>query len=421
MENAQKTSEEITSSDWKLLRLNFSGPDRPGIISELTQILASYDVLVLDVGQAVIHRHFTLGFLIHCSEEKSSSLIKDLLFRAYNLGLQVTFTPIEVQEYNEWRAEEGKGRYLITMLGRQINANQISQVTAVVSSYRLNVDIVNRLSGRQSLVKTEQSRNVCVQLSIRGDVENLTEMKRKFFIISQETGIDIAVQEENLFYRNRRMVVFDMDSTLIQAEVIDELAKLHGVGEQVEEITKQAMRGEIDFRASFTQRLSLLAGLSVSILQQVANNLPLTEGMERLIKILKLLGYKTAILSGGFQYFGDYLKAKFGFDYVYCNQLDIENGVVTGKVKGEIVTGEYKAQLLRQIAAKENISLEQTIAVGDGANDIPMLSIAGLGVAFHAKPIVKERAKHSISSVGLDGLLYLMGISDTEINKHIKI
>jgi phosphoserine phosphatase len=226
--------------------------------------------------------------------------------------------------------------------------------------------------------------------------------------------VDIAFQKDDIFRRNRRLVVFDMDSTLIEAEVIDELAKEAGVGEQVIEITEAAMRGEIDFNESFRRRVALLKGLDASVLERIAERLPLTEGATELVGHLKALGFKTAILSGGFTYFGHFLQQKLGFDYVYANELDIRDGKVTGEVVGTIVNGERKAQLLREIAEKEGVRLEQTIAVGDGANDLPMLSIAGLGIAFRAKPLVRQSAKQAISTLGLDGILYLIGFRDRD-------
>ncbi len=249
---------------------------------------------------------------------------------------------------------------------------------------------------------------------MRGPVKNLNALRSEFMQLANELDVDIAYQEDNIFRRNRRLVAFDMDSTLIQMEVIDELAKRAGVGKQVSAITERAMRGELDFKQSFTQRVGLLKGLPESVLAEVGATLLLTEGAEKLVGTVKKLGYKTAILSGGFNYFGRQLQNQLGIEYVYANELEIENGVVTGRVKGDIVDGAKKAELLTMIANKEGISLEQAIAVGDGANDLPMLSIAGLGIAFRAKPIVKASAKQSLSTLGLDGILYLMGMSERE-------
>lgn len=218
-----------------------------------------------------------------------------------------------------------------------------------------------------------------------------------------------------MFRRCRRLVCFDMDSTLIGTEVIDELADRAGVGEEVRRITEQAMRGEIDFRESFTRRVALLKGLDESVMREIAENLPITEGVDRMMTVLKRTGYKTAILSGGFTYFGNYLKQRFGFDYVYSNDLEIVDGKLTGKYLGEIVDGRRKQELLRLIAQVENLDMRQTIAVGDGANDLPMLSAAGLGIAFHAKPKVKANAGQSLSTIGLDGILYFIGFKDSFI------
>ena len=207
-----------------------------------------------------------------------------------------------------------------------------------------------------------------------------------------------------------------MDSTLIETEVIDERAIRAGVGDKVKEITERAMRGEIDFCESFAERVALLKGLDESVMKDIAENLPITEGLDRLMEVLKRVGYKTAILSGGFTYFGNYLKQRFGFDYVYANELEIVDGKLTGRYVGDIVDGKRKAELLRLIAQVENVNIAQTIAVGDGANDLPMLATAGLGIAFHAKPKVKQTASQSLSTIGLDGILYFLGFKDSFIS-----
>ncbi|TYA78654.1 phosphoserine phosphatase SerB [Seonamhaeicola marinus] len=401
----------------EIFLLNISGQDKPGLTSALTSVLAEYDAKVLDIGQANIHDTLSLGMMFEVkSKKKSAAVLKDLLFKAYELGITCKFTPISLDDYEDWVSQQGKNRYIVTILGEKLKAEQISEVTKVVSEKNLNIDAIKRLTGRLSLVKEEEYPRASIQLSIRGRIEDKTEMTAKFMQISQDLDVDIAFQEDNIFRRNRRLVCFDMDSTLIQTEVIDELAELAGVGDQVKAITESAMQGEIDFNESFKKRMKLLEGLSEEVLQNVAINLPITKGARRLIDTLKNYGFKTAILSGGFTYFGHYLQKELGIDYVYANQLEIKDGALTGNYLGEIVNGEKKAQYLKEIAEKEGIDISQTIAVGDGANDLPMLNLAGLGIAFHAKPKVKDNAQSSISSIGLDGVLYLLGYHDRHID-----
>ena len=421
----------------EVVLVTISGQDRAGLTSAITGILASYDINVLDIGQSVIHESLSLGFLIESPEDaKGCSVFKDILFKAHELNLTARFTPISKQAYQHWVDAQGQSKHIVTLLANQITAKHLSRVTEVVTEHGFNIDQISRLSGRLSLteqigteqigteqigkeqtasVKPSLPRGASVQLSLSGDVQDIPAMHAAFLQISQQLDLDVAVQEDNLYRRSRRLVCFDMDSTLIQVEVIDELAKSAGVGEQVAAITESAMRGEIDFSESFRQRMALLKGMDESVLKDIAESLPITEGAARLISHLRHFGYKVAILSGGFTYFANHLKEKLGVDYVYANQLDFENGKLTGKVKGDIVDGQMKAKLLVQIAEQEGISTEQVIAVGDGANDLPMLAIAGLGVAFHAKPLVKEKAKQSIANLGLDAILYLLGIRDREL------
>ena len=401
----------------EIILLNIAGEDRPGVTSSVTSILAQFDVNVLDIGQAVIHDTLSLGMLVEVpAAAESSPLLKDILFRCHELGLQVRFTPISAESYHHWVAGQGKARHIITVLARKITAEHIARVSAIIAEFKLNIDRIERLSGRVPLnddapESGERRSKACVEISARGQL-NDAEFRQRCMVLASELDIDVAYQEDTMFRRNRRLVAFDMDSTLIDAEVIDELAKAAGVGVQVAAITERAMRGELDFTASFRARVALLKGLDESVLQQIAARLRLNEGAERLVSTLKKMGYKTAILSGGFNYFGQDLQQRLGIDYVFANELEIRDGKVTGDVVGQVVDGQRKAALLREIAAKENISLEQVIAVGDGANDLPMLSIAGLGIAFRAKPIVKQSARQAISTLGLDGILYLLGISD---------
>jgi phosphoserine phosphatase len=404
-----------------IVLISITGRDRKGLDAKFTGILATYNVNILDIGQAVIHEHISLGILAEIPDSNDfSEIFKDMLFEGHNMGLKVDIRPIDPDNYEKWVHAHGKERRVITLLGRTLTAQQISSVASIIAENNLNIDGITRLTGRISLQEVQHNPRASVQLSVSGTPLNILDMRRKFMEISQQAGIDISFHVDNIYRKNRKLVVFDMDSTLIQAEVIVELAKLTGAGEQVNRITESAMRGEIDFKESFRQRVALLKGLKAEQLTRISQELPLTDGADLVAKTLKGLGYKLGILSGGFTFVGEYLKERLGFDYMYANKLDIEDGVVTGKVTGEIVDGEKKAALLRELAKKENIALEQTIAVGDGANDLPMISIAGLGVAFNAKPVVRQKASNAISSVGLDGLLYLIGIHDREIRQEVK-
>lgn len=403
----------------EIFLVNLSGTDKIGQTNALTAVLSEHGVNILDIGQAVIHDTLSLGMLIEIpAGANSAPALRDILFKSHELGLTTKFTPVSVDDYEQWVSEQGKPRYIITLLGPVIEANHILAISKVISSNGLNIDSIKRLSGRKSLEKVTEYIRSCIEITVRGIPGNIDDMRARFLDISKELGIDISFQIDNVYRRNRRLVVFDMDSTLIQVEVIDELAKAAGVGDEVSGITEQAMRGELDFKESFARRLSLLKGLDENVLEEIAQNLPLTRGALHLVTTLKKIGYKTAIISGGFQYFGNHLQKLLGIDYVFANKLEIENGTVTGRVIGEVVDAQRKAEILKQIAADEKINLEQVIAIGDGANDLPMLSVAGLGIAFNAKPIVRENAKHSISNLGLDGVLYLLGVRDRDLFDH---
>jgi phosphoserine phosphatase len=407
----------MAAVDKEIILLKVSGQDKPGVTAGLTAILATYGAIILDIGQADIHDTLSLGILFEVKAGSGSgSVLKDLLFKGYELGIKVKFIPISIPDYEIWVKGQSKQRYIINVLGETLTAAQLAAVTKIMSDQNLNIDSIIRLTGRTSVVDIEEYPRSCVQLSVTGTIVNKAAMTALFMEVSGELNVDISFQEDNMYRRNRRLVCFDMDSTLIQTEVIDELAELNGVGEQVRAITESAMNGEIDFSESFKKRMALLEGLSEEVLHNVAINLPITKGAHRLMKALKYYGYKTAILSGGFTYFGDYLQKELGIDYVYANQLEIKDGKLTGKYLGEIVDGAKKAEYLKAIAEKEGIHINQTIAVGDGANDLPMLNLAGLGIAFHAKPKVKESASTSISSLGLDGVLYLLGYHDRHID-----
>ena len=418
METANdKTNVQGIKEDPELILINISGADRPGVTAALTAILAQYDAMVLDIGQADIHHTLSLGILFRTTASVSGEIMKDLLFKAYDLQVKIRFTPISIAEYENWVSRQGRNRWIITMLGRRLTARQIALVSEIVAEQGLNIDAIQRLTGRPPLTDDATPlAKACIEFSVRGTPADRDEMQGRFIKIAAEEGFDISLQEDTMYRRCRRLICFDMDSTLIQTECIDQLAEKAGVGDKVREITERAMRGEIDFRESFTERVALLKGLDASVMQEVAENLPITEGVGRMMEVLKRTGYKTAILSGGFTFFGDYLKRKFGFDYVYANELEIENGKLTGRFVGEVVDGRRKAELLKLIAQVENVNIAQTIAVGDGANDLPMLSAAGLGIAFHAKPKVKESARQSISTIGIDGVLYFLGFKDSYIS-----
>jgi phosphoserine phosphatase len=399
----------------EIVLINITGPDRPGLTAAITGILSRADVQILDIGQAVIHDTLSFGILVQMTRgEDQTDVLKDVLFRASELDQQVKFTPIAAEDYSQWVSGQGKARHIVTLLARRVTAEHIARVSTITARHGLNIDHIDRLSGRIPEGLPADKGKGCIEFSVRGEPVDPEQLRAEFLAISQELNVDIAFQQDNIFRRNRRLVVFDMDSTLIDAEVIDELAKAAGVGEQVAAITDRAMRGELDFQASFRERVALLKGLPESTLAQIAETLRLTEGAETLISQLRRLGYKTAILSGGFTYFAEGLQKRLGIDYVYANSLPVKEGLVTGEVQLPIVDGQRKADLLRALATREGISLEQTIAVGDGANDLPMLSIAGLGVAFRAKPLVKQSARQAISTLGLDGILYLLGFRDRD-------
>lgn len=405
----------MESDRTEVIQINISGQDKPGVTSTLTDILSRYGAFILDIGQSNIHQTLSLGIVFKTTSEQSGDIMKDLLFKAYELDMNIRFTPITTEDYEKWVKLQGKNRYIITLLGRQLTAMQITHVTKVIYEQGLNIDSIIRLTGRVPLLKEDRALKSCIEFSVRGTPSDRSQMQSQLMSLANELGIDISLQADTMYRRTRRLICFDMDSTLIETEVIDELAERAGAGDKVKAITESAMRGEIDFAESFTRRVAMLEGLDESELEDLAAKLPITEGLDRLMTILKRMGLKTAILSGGFTYFGNYLKRRYGFDYVYANELEIADGKLTGKYVGEIVDGKRKAELLRLLAQVENVNIAQTIAVGDGANDLPMLNIAGLGIAFHAKPKVKESADQSLSTVGLDGILYLLGLKDSYI------
>jgi phosphoserine phosphatase len=401
----------------KVVLIHFSGPDAHGLTAELTRILALYNVSILDIGQAVVHETLALGMLLEVPAGTNLGVLKlALVSRAHELGLQTRFKVIPQERVKHWVHGLHHDHFIITLLGRAITAEQLSRVSSIIAAHGMNVDRIDRLSGE--LTPGAEPANACVELAVSGESSRELPMRAEFLATAQQLSIDIAFQRESIFRRNRRLFAFDMDSTLIQGEVIDELAKLAGVGEQVVRITESAMRGEIGFDESFTRRVALLKGLTSDRVHSLLHTIPLAEGAERLTRTLRLLGYRTAILSGGFTFFARSLQQRLGIDYVHANELEIVDGKVTGRVIPPIINGTRKAELLSEIARSESISLEQVIAIGDGANDIPMLSIAGMGIAYRAKPVVRRKADQSISMLGLDGLLYLVGVRDRDLRPH---
>ena len=402
--------------------IRISGKDQMGLTASIMSILARYDAQILDIGQADIHSTLSLGILIRIDERDSGQVMKEILFKGSELGVTIGFEPISDMDYEAWAGRQGKNRYILTAIGRSLSAAQIYAASQVIAAHGLNIDAIKRLTGRMSIMHPERNVRACVEFSIRGTLEDRAAFQKELMLLSTKVGMDFSFQKDDMYRRMRRLICFDMDSTLIQAECIDELARRHGVYDQVAAITERAMRGEMDFKESFTERVALLNGLDVSVMQDIAEHLPITEGTDRLMSVLKTCGYKIAILSGGFTFFGEYLQRKYGIDYVYANELEIgDDGKLTGHYVGEIVDGRRKADLLRLIAMTEKVNIAQTIAVGDGANDLPMLNEAGLGIAFHAKPRVKESAGQSLSTIGLDGVLYFLGFKDSHLGEQGKL
>ncbi len=389
------------------------------LLSLIFDSLSVSDVDVVDIQTLTIDKACVVQVLLSyakkpLSDQEIDSLIEAAGESLCDSGCKILTHAMSVD------AIQSAEPFVITLMGEHITADFTSSVVGVIhnnhsllcSIASLNDDMV-----KSTPVKNNEQMPFAYELSILlSDNSYLRDLKSQLLELAGQYSIDLAIQKDCVLRKQKRLACFDMDSTLIQAEVIDELAKEAGVGQQVAEITESAMQGKLNFNESFIKRMSLLEGLDESVLEKVAERLVLSDGVEVLFATLNRLGYKTAILSGGFDYFGRFLQKKLGIDYVYANELDIVEGKVTGRVTSEIVNGDKKAALLKMIAQNENIDLEQVIAVGDGANDLPMLATAGLGVAYKAKPLVKQSAEHSINYVGLEGILYMLGLSTQQID-----
>jgi phosphoserine phosphatase len=380
-----------------------TGPDRPGITSRLTGILAQMGASLIDIEQVVIQRQLSLGMLIGIQEDRG--VLKELLFAAKELGVSLEFVPLDDFDPRAPKPE----RYVVTAIGKSLGAGEMHALSTTLAEHRANIAKISRLSHGDL-------RSVEVHVDLASG-DRAAPLKEALLRLAMRSSFDIALQREGIFRRSKRMVVMDMDSTLISIEIIDELARAHGVREQVATVTERAMAGEMDYDESLRRRLALLAGLEISVLKRLASELPLTEGAETLMRALKRLGYRTAVISGGFSIAAESLKLQLGIDYAYSNTLEVKDGRLTGKVVGPIVNAARKAELLDTIAQSESILLDQVIAVGDGANDLLMLEKAGLGIAFRAKPKLRAAADTSISSGGLDSILYLLGFNAKEVEE----
>jgi phosphoserine phosphatase len=393
-----------------------SGPDTPGITATLTGIVADAGAVLLDIEQVVLSGQLTLCLLVGVAravDGKGAGVLKELLFSARELGLELDFKVVTPAV--DAPPAEARVSYAVTVIGVEVDAACVHALTQCLAAHRANVDGIRRLSDGDL-----SSLEINISLPASDDDEHALNLRKALLVIARANEVDLAFQVEDLARRSKRLVVFDMDSTLIRIEVIDELARAHGVYDEVASITATAMAGGMPYEESLRLRVAKLAGLPVSAVQKIVADLPLTEGAEDLLRVLKALGFKTAVISGGFSIAAEALRARLGLDYAFSNVLDVKDGKLTGKVHEPIVGPQRKADLLDALAQREGIPLDQTIAVGDGANDLLMLEKAGLGIAFHAKAKLKDAADTSLSNGGLDRVLYLLGLRARDVRAFLK-
>jgi phosphoserine phosphatase len=390
-----------------LVLVTVSGPDHPGITAELMKCIMKSSAKIEDMGQSITHGLLSLSFLLNMSMadgKTESPLIKDLLFTAKKMKMQMEF---EIVQDEEQIHNLGDKYILSCVCLTDLTADFIYDVSSTLALNEINIQRIDNVSEGEfkslDFATTAHDKNV-----------DWEKVKSDLLSISTKHTTDMALLKDNVWRRNKRLIVFDMDSTLIQSEVIVEIAKVHGVGDKVHEITESAMNGEIDFDESLRQRVALLKGMPADKLEGILKSIKLTDGVEDFTKTVKKLGYKVAIISGGFNYFTNAFKKQLGLDYAFANELEIKDGVLTGNIEGSIVNAEKKAMILEMIAQQESISLEQVVAIGDGANDLPMLAKAGLGIAFHAKEIVKQNAQQHMSHGDMTSILYFLGLRGTD-------
>ena len=389
------------------LHIHISAQDRPGILAEALAFIVQTGWNVVDIKQFVFNGLLNLSILLDgCDDRRILPLREALSAYAEKMDFKVTVYPWETATRPDAPYAH---RSVVTLLCDSIPSSGFQEITRIFSKLDINILRIEQLDSGdvhalEFVIGTRKAH------SSEEVLDALVKFKENY-------GVDIAVQEETYFRRNKRLIVLDADMTFLQCEVIDELGKLAGVGDKIAAITRQAVNGEMDFKSALLKRVKLLKGLPIEKLHQLSDSLPLTPGAESLVNILKYLGYKIALVSGGFHFFIDKIRDSYGLDYGVANQLKIENGKVSGELEGQIIDAEAKEKTLVALAEKERFSLRQVVAVGDGANDIKMLARAGLGIAFNAKPLVQRHARASINQSNLKLILYFLGINGQELQE----